>query len=363
MTAVVSKQFQYGIRRLAGRPALPVARLVALLVVASGVAATTASPVSCQMRRLELRGIVVDTIAVIDLDFAMPTGFATGPDGSLLVADAGLVEIMRIDTTGRMIWRRGREGRGPGEFGMPYRVGFDGREIHVLDISNHEISRFTPDGRFVSRYRLPFYFSQVDAIVPLPDGRLAISGVAPPHISQRAIHVFDPQHEFVRSFGLLPPARDPRKGRGWGAGALVLDGQTLMFTRRLPYELSRFDVAGNEIERVIVPFQFRFEVDDYYEIRERGSTIQYTTLRTTREAPVNAFPLRDGAIVATRIDQGGRYLDLISADRSSVASWRMPADWRGIVAVFPDGERFWVVAESEMESVILALRVRGLVNP
>lgn len=318
-----------------------------------------------QMQRLELTDLVLDTIAVVDAGFTIPTDFALGPDGSLLIVDAGLTEVIRIDTAGSVVWRRGREGWRPGEFVLPYRVGFDGTAIHVLDMSGQLISRFTTEGQFISRYRLPFQFLQIDALVPFADGHLAVSGVAdtPPPVGERAVHWFDADHEHVQSHGALPPARDPRKGARWGAGALIRDGDGLMYTRRLPYEIWRFDLRRREIERISVPFQFRYEVDDYIEIRETGTEIEFQTLRTAMEAPVNAFPLHTGAIAATRIDETGRYLDLIAADRRSVRSVRLSNEWKAVVAVASNGQLIWALGNDGSEYVLLALRVRGLVNP
>ena len=324
-----------------------------------------ASAAAGQMERLEFTDLAFDTIAIVDVGFAIPTDFALGPDASLLIVDAGLIEVIRVDTAGSVVWRRGGEGWRPGEFVLPYRVGFDGTAIHVLDMNGQLISRFTTDGQFVSRYRLPFQFLQVDALVPFPDGRLAVSGVAdtPPPAGEHAVHWFGADHEHLRSHGALPPARDSRKRARWGAGALIRDQDGLVYTRRLPYEIWRFDLGGSEIERIGVPFQFRYEVDDYIEIRETGTQLEFQTVRTAMEAPVNAFPLRTGAIAASRVDAAGRHLDLIAADRRSVRSVRLPEEWKAIVAVDGDGQLIWALGDGGSEYVLLALRVRGLVNP
>lgn len=116
--------------------------------------------------------------------------------------------LRRFTPDGRLLWSAGEKGNGPGEFQLLYRVAIrrDGR-ILALDFTRHDITGFSADGEFIDRTRLPFRFTQVDAMVPLPDDRLAIVGItrwtSPP--LERSIHVFDRQLRHVRSFGPVPP--------------------------------------------------------------------------------------------------------------------------------------------------------------
>jgi streptogramin lyase len=56
-----------------------------------------------------------------------PYGLAINGDGQLFVADARAHQILRLDASGKIQQRWGKQGKAPGEFGLPHMLGFDAK--------------------------------------------------------------------------------------------------------------------------------------------------------------------------------------------------------------------------------------------
>jgi DNA-binding beta-propeller fold protein YncE len=80
------------------------------------------------------------------LNFVAPAGLALGPDGSLLVADAELALVTRLDRTGKPVAVIGR-----GVLRRPTGIARDAQRhrIYVADTYAHAIKVFDDDGRLV----------------------------------------------------------------------------------------------------------------------------------------------------------------------------------------------------------------------
>ena len=78
-----------------------------------------------------------------------PVGLALGED-TLYVADAQAHSIAAFDLRGRLRFRFGRRGTGPGEFNFPTHVWCDAaKELCVTDSLNARVQVFAPDGQFL----------------------------------------------------------------------------------------------------------------------------------------------------------------------------------------------------------------------
>lgn len=288
---------------------------------------------------------------------------AVGPDGSVIAVDHVNSRVVAFGPDGRERWRAGRAGRGPGEFQIPYRVavGGDG-SVHVLDMGTGELSRFSAEGRYLDRARLPFPFAQVDGVLALPGGEIAISGYAPDgDAPARAIHRFAREDERLRhtgSFGALPQARDPEVLRSWGAGAIQQGTSgTIWYARRSPYEVYRF-TSGGTMQRVLrPPFRSAGMPDDAVQVERNGRSTTWSAGEGEVVYPAGAVELSDGFVLVTRITAAGRWWDLFGPDGRLTASRRVPDEWGTPAGYDAARDVLWSSGTYRDEPALLRMRV------
>jgi hypothetical protein len=77
-----------------------------------------------------------------------------GRAGDVFVLEHGNNSVAHFDSTGRMLGRLGKKGRGPGELGLPLSMAIRGDTITVLDVSKDALVRWTTAGKIVPEQRL-----------------------------------------------------------------------------------------------------------------------------------------------------------------------------------------------------------------
>lgn len=84
-----------------------------------------------------------------DDEFGRITGLLADGDGQIYVADGQSYDIRVFDPEGRLRRRLGRQGAGPGEFGMLQSIGWIGDTLAALDASNGRLGLLRTDGEWV----------------------------------------------------------------------------------------------------------------------------------------------------------------------------------------------------------------------
>lgn len=220
---------------------------------------------------------VTKTVAAArDLGIASVIDGAVGrDDGRLCLADYREFQVVCVDSEGRLLFRVGRRGNGPGEFSGLYRIALsrDG-SLHAFDRRKNTIAIFDKAGQFVREHLLPFRLSQPDAIVVVGNA-LIMSGVAAPlgGDPSSAIHRFllgDPV-SYESHFASLPKAKSIDLLRLWGAGSIRLaDDNTLVYTPKGAYEIFLYSPNGAVLSRVVPRVQPTQGADDAIEIKPTG---------------------------------------------------------------------------------------------
>lgn len=336
--------------------------LKALAVLALGLAA----PANAQ-RATDNFPLRIDRVEIVGRDAALMSTISArvGTDGRVYVADHAAAQVVAFGPEGRLLWRSGRKGRGPGEFEMPYRVAAtaDGGVL-VLDRTTSEVTALGADGRFHQRYALPVLFGQVDHMVATPGDELLISGVTvartEPRTAHFGVHRFSlrgGQMKWLGSFGPLPPVQDRQVLERWGAGTLTpASGGDVLFSVRFPYAVHRFDASGRpkSVLRPARPLQGKPE--DAVVIERVGASTIFST--GTREVlrPGPAWELPGGWILTTRLSDRRLLWDLVSPE-GQVSTRSLPENWRTVAGYDAARGVLWVTATEEDEPVLLKVSV------
>src|SRR5690606_4679552 len=98
-----------------------------------------------------------------------PTSIAIAAD-RLIVIDAAERQVVALDPhTGRVSWRFGRNGSGPGEFKRPVRArGLPTGEVAILDPGNQRITVLGADGALVRTVPLVTTSGPPESLCVLP---------------------------------------------------------------------------------------------------------------------------------------------------------------------------------------------------
>lgn len=87
--------------------------------------------------------------------FGQNVVFNTDEDGNFYVSDVDAHRIQKYDPDGQYLLTIGREGQGPGEFGLLSLIRFDkDNNIYIHDAGNNRISFFDKDGKYLRQIRM-----------------------------------------------------------------------------------------------------------------------------------------------------------------------------------------------------------------
>jgi DNA-binding beta-propeller fold protein YncE len=86
--------------------------------------------------------------------FNMPTGLATGPDGSLFISDGYANYLVhKFTSEGELLKTWGGPGTGPSEFALPHNIGVDRHGmVYVCDRENRRVQIFDSEGEYVTEW-------------------------------------------------------------------------------------------------------------------------------------------------------------------------------------------------------------------
>lgn len=141
-----------------------------------------------------------------DLNF--PLGIAIDGDGNVFVADGdntganAVARVKKYNSSGTLIQTIGTPGSGAGQLNFPMDVALDASgNLYVLENGNHRISKFAPNGTFVSSFGSYGTGCPSSAAFDFPRGlevrgsRLIVTSDA------RCVQEFDTSGNFVRKWG------------------------------------------------------------------------------------------------------------------------------------------------------------------
>lgn len=102
-----------------------------------------------------------DWVLVSQIDGSAPLNPMTTPHGvavdqntgDIYVTDRGTHELLKFDSTGKPIFRRGAQGAENGFFNIPTGVAVDKKgDVYVVDTGNDRIQKFNSEGAFIAKW-------------------------------------------------------------------------------------------------------------------------------------------------------------------------------------------------------------------
>lgn len=297
-----------------------------------------------------LRTLFKDSLPVAqDVGLSRPLSVDVFSDGSIVLVEYGSTAVLKLSAEGREIWRIGRQGSGPGELKIPYRVVVrPDQSVLVFDLGNARYSSFTKDGKHIGDLRSNITVD-VANMLSLPDGRIALSGFTrDPRGRDHAIHLLSSTLQHIRSFGPLPEAPHEQLVRAIGVGGMTLDRDgNLLLTRYAPLELLRYSADG--ALRRSVPLEVT--VDPPAKVATLISQGNRMTTRvnqnSVRGSPVDE--LADGTLLMKQRTGTTDTLWLLSANGRRVDRMPVPQGWDSMLSHDRRRHRLWILGERDEE--------------
>jgi len=290
------------------------------------------------------------------------TAGTVGPSGNVYVVDRLSYAVAAFSPAGRMLWKAGRKGRGPGEYQLPYRItASPSGTLHVYDLGTGDVTTLSQDGRFVSRSHLPLRLPAVDDITTLGSDFL-VSGYSPdPSARRHGIHRFQiggSRAVYAGSFAPLPTVRDTAVLRYWGAGDVTRAANgDLLFALALPYIVYRFDAAGRQKMLARPSFRVRGTPDDAVRIDRNDEMMVVSNTEAVVDRPYSVIEVSNGWMMVTRITRRSHHWDLFTPAGRFAGSREYPEAWGGAIGFDTARNFLWMAATHDDAPVLVRLQV------
>jgi hypothetical protein len=109
-----------------------------------------------------------------DAFFESISDIAIGPEGCVYACDYRANNIKKFDSSGKYLDTIGREGQGPGEFNMPFKVVASRDRLFVWDLRNRRICTLTLNGEFIKSIVLSYGSGNPQKMRIHPNGDLIV---------------------------------------------------------------------------------------------------------------------------------------------------------------------------------------------
>lgn len=293
-------------------------------------------------------------VTVTDDELSTPLGFDVFRDGSVVIAQFPDARVAKYSAAGKLLWRVGREGSGPGEYQQPYRVcALPDESVLVFDVRASAWTLLGPDGAFKRTMRPDLGILNPGSLLCAPNGSIYVSGVTrDPRGSRFAIHQFNASLEYQKSFGELPDTDDRQLLRHIGAGTLrEANAQSFYHVRIAPYELVRFSWSGALQSRVAVPI--RVDPPTAWQTFNGGSVKSNSAARR----PITVIQLSPNRFLGGT-SGGSKQRVLFDSTGKALDEAPGPADWSSVVGYDPQSATLWVYREPDDVPELVRVPVR-----
>ncbi len=183
-----------------------------------------------------------------DFMFYAIKSIAVDQELNIYVLDSRNFRISKFDKNGRLLWKKGREGQGPGEFQRPNNISVThSNGVAILD-NFRILSQFECQGNFQKTIKLQ---KSITSCQYLPDGRLLVTlslrgqpGVVAEYYSGEGNYIKSFPHEYYYGPKLLP-----NHGASIG-GEFLLQGNKIYLSLPDQYEIHEYDLEGKLLRKI-----------------------------------------------------------------------------------------------------------------
>jgi len=122
-------------------------------------------------------------------------GFALDSHGNLFVVEYAAGQVAKFTPDGKLVTRWGGKGDGDGEFAQPYGLAVDASDnVYVADTQNHRVQKFDSTGKFLTKWGS---FGEDEGLFVMPVD-IAVSPSGDVYVASRgAIQRFTPEGKFL----------------------------------------------------------------------------------------------------------------------------------------------------------------------
>lgn len=169
-------------------------------------------------------------------------------DGNIYILDPQNHRILKFGKDGKLIWKTGRKGQGPGEFQNPYKIRVKNKDtIAVLD--EEQIHFFSQDGKFLRTLKIGKWIGDFEF---LRDGRIFLS-LLPKGQAGYTAEYYSEDGKFISKFPaeyFYGPKFSPNLGASGGSAGFVLSDDRLFLCLPDKYEIREYDLNGNLLRKI-----------------------------------------------------------------------------------------------------------------
>jgi DNA-binding beta-propeller fold protein YncE len=198
-----------------------------------------------------------------------PYGIAIDKEGNLYITIEDH-QVQKFTPDGRFILSFGKKGKGEGEFENPYGIAIDNDgNVYVVDVGNHRIQKFTKDGNFILSFgekgKGEGEFENPYGIAIDNDGNIYVVD-----IGNNRIQKFTKDGKFILSFG--------KKGKGPGEfdhpSGITIDNDGNIYVA---------DSGNHRIQKFTKDGNFLLAFGEYLEIDPHKVMKRYMEIYVTKK--------------------------------------------------------------------------------
>jgi hypothetical protein len=104
-----------------------------------------------------------DELAEKDIYLWEPHGIACDAEGNVYVSDQKQKSILKFDSKGRFLLKKGQKGQGPGDFLNPYCLCVSGKTVFVGDTVRRDVQIFDLDLNLIKSFKVPKSYTNLVA--------------------------------------------------------------------------------------------------------------------------------------------------------------------------------------------------------